>query len=589
MSDTQSIAALSEILDLTNKIARKREESKFDLFKPYPKQLEFLNSQSSVKCLLGGNRCLGGETEIFDPVLGDYRRVDEIDGDFYVMAWDGEGVVKGKAHEPFEKDEADIYEVEFADGTIFTVSMSHLIWVYDKWMDVASVVNDPKVVRSSKWLRRGIVWDFEVEEYHNYFIGSILNHNSGKTHTAAYEIVCHITGKYPKWWQGHRITHHTPWVWVAGVSGQQVRDTMQEKLLGPIGKWGTGMIPKDMLIMDDIVKKPGVPFAVDIIPVKHISGGIGYVQLFSYDQERERFQGRAIDFGFLDEEPPEGVNSEIKARVMDREGHIAYTFTPLSGVTPLYDSILKNDSIHKIWISWDDVTHLSEKAKETMLEGMSESEIQARKYGIAVTGTGKVFNFGEEDYVCDDFEIPKHYPQLGGLDIGLTHPTAAVKIRYDEESDIIYVTNEYRVVGKTPLEHAHHLTPWKCRFSLSKDAWNMNNQTRNTTAKVYQDAGLDVFMCDMAKGSVDASIHEIRARVASGRFFIFKSCQMCVDEFRTYRSNDKGVIVKVGDDLIAAIRYAIMKLDKAEVPGRQRQQMDFIIPQYKPATRYEGC
>jgi hypothetical protein len=135
------------------------------------------------------------------------------------------------------------------------------------------------------------------------------------------------------------------------------------------------------------------------------------------------------------------------------------------------------------------------------------------------------------------------------------------------------------------------LIPWNAEFALSKDAFNANNQTKKTTASVYEHAGLRVFMCDMSKGSVEASIHEMRSRIATGRFFIFKSCEALIEEMRLYRANESGIIVKRDDDLLAATRYALLALSKATVPGTARQKEEFTVrvEQYQPLTAYEGA
>lgn len=336
------------------------------------------------------------------------------------------------------------------------------------------------------------------------------------------------------------------------------------------------MIPKDCILWDEVIKKAGTPMALDIIPIKHVNGRAS-IQFFSYDQGRDKLQGSAVNFALMDEEPPEEINSEVKMRILDTNGYVAYTFSPISGVTPLYDGITRNPNIFTIHLTWDDVEHLDKAAQDELTAGMSEEEIQARKYGVATIGTGKVIQFDESDYTCPDFEIPRHWPEISGLDVGLTHPTGAVRLRHDEESDIVYCVAEYKVAGKTAIEHCAHLKPWNTKFALSKDAFNKNLRTGDSTADVFKEQGLDVIPCDMSKGSLDASIHELRARIGSGRFFIFKSCNNLLDELRTWRANDKGLIVKLNDDVISALRYALMKLDKAEIPSKRGRAATFTV------------
>ena len=75
----------------------------------------------------GANRCLAGETEIFDPVKGLYRRVSEIEGSFHVFAWNGERLVEAKAHAPFVKGHGALFRVVLSNGKQITASAGHRI------------------------------------------------------------------------------------------------------------------------------------------------------------------------------------------------------------------------------------------------------------------------------------------------------------------------------------------------------------------------------------------------------------------------------------------------------------------------------
>src|SRR5262249_41574802 len=71
----------------------------------------------------------------------------------------------------------------------------------------------------------------------------------GKTLCGAAEMAVHLTGVYPEWWDGRRFDKPIR-AWAAGVTGESVRDVVQEKLIGPPMRksdWGTGLIPKHLL------------------------------------------------------------------------------------------------------------------------------------------------------------------------------------------------------------------------------------------------------------------------------------------------------------------------------------------------------
>lgn len=409
----------------------------------------------------------------------------------------------------------------------------------------------------------------------------------GKTLTGSFAIDCHATGNYPPEWRGTRFAGPID-IWVAGVTAQRVRDTVQEKLFGKLGKMGTGMIPKDRIVIDSILKKTGTPGAIDRIDIKHASGGLSTIQFFSYEMDREKFQGSSVSICWFDEEPPEPIYNECKMRVLDCQGNIFFTFTPLSGRTPLYDNILEDESIHKVWLTMDDAKHLRQEDIERLLEGMSDSEKKARRMGIADIGPGKVFNFAEEEYTIEPFDIPAHWRRLGGLDVGLTHPTGALMAAIDDDSQTIYITNEYRVQNKTAIDHSAHLKHWGVKFMTDPSAFNRQIGSGTSTASIYQDEGLDL---QRANNDVDASIQEIRKLIGSGRLYIFTTCQMLLKELRTYRTKEtpegKSKIVKTNDDLIDPMRYLVMGIEEyAEVPKRFRRKPDIKL--FKPADKKVG-
>ncbi len=172
----------------------------------------------------------------------------------------------------------------------------------------------------------------------------------GKTVAAAYEIVCHMTGLYPHWWQG-RTFDRSVHCWAAGDTMETTRNIPQVEMLGPysdidIEKW-TGLIP-DYLIVGRPTRRAGsIPKCIDTITVKHhdakgkYDGTTSTLQFKSYDQGRRSFQGTEIDITWLDEEPPDDVYSECLTRTATTKGMVICTFTPLQGLTEFLTQYLK--------------------------------------------------------------------------------------------------------------------------------------------------------------------------------------------------------------------------------------------------------
>lgn len=201
---------------------------------------------------------------------------------------------------------------------------------------------------ASKWFVPGTPFSIENCPKHREFFRAgkvfperlfMAANRSGKSIAGAFETGCHMTGLYPEWWQG-KVFDRPVQCWAAGKIGQTVRDTVQKELLGNPGALGTGMIPRDKIIR--VYAKPGIPNGVEMIEVKHVSGGVSTLGFKSYDQNVQAFYGTARDVIWLDEECPDIIYNECLIRTMTTGGIVYVTFTPLHGLTPFIINFSKN-------------------------------------------------------------------------------------------------------------------------------------------------------------------------------------------------------------------------------------------------------
>jgi phage terminase large subunit-like protein len=160
----------------------------------------------------------------------------------------------------------------------------------------------------------------------------------GKTEgVGGYELAVHLTGWYPAWWAGRKWARPIR-AWAAGDTSKTVREILQQKMLGPPGSWGTGLIPEETI--ERTVRAAGIADTVETIYVRHVSGGVSTLLFKSYDQRREAFQGTEQDLIWLDEEPPLDIYTECLLRTMTNNGMIMLTFTPLLGMSDVVLSFL---------------------------------------------------------------------------------------------------------------------------------------------------------------------------------------------------------------------------------------------------------
>lgn len=405
----------------------------------------------------------------------------------------------------------------------------------------------------------------------------------GKTEGAGgYELTCHLTGQYPAWWKGRRFTRANNW-WAAGDTRETVRDILQRKLLGKQGEHGTGLIPRESI---QRVAPGFIPDSVAAIWVKHETGGVSVVQFKSYDQGREAFQGTEQDGVWLDEEPPVSVYTECLLRTMTNNGLVMLTFTPLRGMSEVVLSFLPGGAIPEkqegpkgvVGASWDDVPHLTAQAKEDLLAAIPPFQRDARSKGLPQLGAGAIYPVPESAVICDPFEIPKHWPRSYGLDVGWNR-TAAIFGAQDRETDCVYWYSEHYQGEGEPAVHASAI---KARGNLPGAIDPASRGRSQIDGKqliqLYREQGLDLID---AKNAVEAGIFEVWERLCTGRLKIFSTLQHTRTEFRLYRRDERGKVVKENDHAMDAGRYQITTgVDIARAPVPPKPKPDPLTSQY---------
>lgn len=399
----------------------------------------------------------------------------------------------------------------------------------------------------------------------------------GKTMAAAMEVSYHMTGLYPDWWQGKRFTTPHIW-WIGSETGELTRDGAQMKLLGQVGQFGTGSVPKDLIVGQPLMAR-GIPGAVEMFHVKHANGGISQGVFKAFADGREKWQAGTVHGIWHDEESPADVYDESVTRTNATDGIVMETLTPLKGMSEVvrrFYPVPNTEARGLVQMTIDDVTHYSEAKKREIIEAYPPHEREARAKGIPMLGSGKIFPVPEEWIVIPAKPIPDHWKRIGGLDFGWDHPTAAVELSWDTEADCIYVTKEYRASRETPVIHAAAVKPWGIVFAWPHDALQHDKGSGEQLASLYRKNGLKMlseraqFPDDRGNG-VEAGIAEMLERMQTGRWKVFDTCQMWLEEFRSYHRKD-GKIIKEYEDIISASRYAMMCLrygqSKRDVPKK---------------------
>lgn len=187
----------------------------------------------------------------------------------------------------------------------------------------------------------------------------------------------------------------------------------------------------------------------------HLDNG-SFVELMSYDQELDKFAGTSRDFVHFDEEPPQSIYTECKARLIDRKGRMWITMTPVEGMTWVFDQvyepgILGEGNVEVIEVDMAENPYLDQDEVTEFLDGLDDDERKARGQGKFVQMGGLVYKaFSPDIHVIDpiDFRelMGRNYTHYMSLDHGFNNPTSVHWHAVDQDNVAITFDEHYEAV-----------------------------------------------------------------------------------------------------------------------------------------------
>lgn len=229
-----------------------------------------------------------------------------------------------------------------------------------------------------------------------------------------------------------------------------------------------------------------------------------------------------------------------------------------------------------IFATIDDAEHFTAEQRERIAASYPAHEREARLKGIPVLGSGRIFPIPEDVIVEDALAtVPDHWPLIGALDFGYDHPTAAVKIAWDRDTDCAHVIAEYRKREATPVMHAAALRPWgeTLPWAWPHDGLQHDKGSGEQLALQYRQQGLQLLAeratFEDGSNGVEAGLMMMLDRMQTGRLKVARHLGEWFEEFRLYH-RERGLVVKERDDLMAATRYALMML-RFGAPAKARK------------------
>jgi hypothetical protein len=205
---------------------------------------------------------------------------------------------------------------------------------------------------------------------------------------------------------------------------------------------------------------------------------------------------------------------------------------------------------------WDNVPHLKEQDINDMLASMKPHQRDARSKGIPSLGAGAIYPVPEEDIKVEPFVIPVHWPRAYGMDVGWKC-TAAAWGAHDRDANVWYLYSEHYRGQAEPSVQASAI---KARGNWIPGAIDPASRGRaqkdgENLLELYQEQGL---LLTKADNAVEAGIYATHEMLSTGQLKVFSTMQNWFKEYRVYRRNDKGLIVKENDHIMDATRYFVM-------------------------------
>lgn len=214
---------------------------------------------------------------------------------------------------------------------------------------------------------------------------------------------------------------------------------------------------------------------------------------------------------------------------------------------------------------------ISTEDREDLFKDMLPHERLARETGRPSLGAGAIYPVDEEFLFIPPIEIPDWYEQGWALDPGW-RVTAALLGARNPDTDTFYLTAEFYGQRDEPVMHSHGIKamlPWEGIAGVIDPAGdNVGNQKDGTKMKEeYEDLDL---VLNKANNAVHSGLRHVLVLMQTGQLKIFNTLVYLQKEFRLYRRDVKGKIVKENDHLMDDMRYLLNTEDAFQARPIQR-------------------
>lgn len=205
---------------------------------------------------------------------------------------------------------------------------------------------------------------------------------------------------------------------------------------------------------------------------------------------------------------------------------------------------------------WDDVPHISPAMKAKWLADVEPHLRDARSKGEPSMGSGVIYPMAWDEITVGPFRIPDFWPRAFALDVGWNR-TAAIWGALERATDTLFLYSEYYGAKAIPEVHA---TAIKARGGWIPGVVDPASRGRSQADgeqlfTTYRNLGLRL---SKAQNSVESGLQEVWSRLLTSRLKVFSTLVNFSKEYRLYKRDENGKVVKIDDHLMDATRYLVV-------------------------------
>jgi hypothetical protein len=201
----------------------------------------------------------------------------------------------------------------------------------------------------------------------------------------------------------------------------------------------------------------------------------------------------------------------------------------------------------------------------------SDAERETRLEGTPQLGAGPIFPLELLPAMVKTFNpdsgIPDYARWCVSIDFGFGHPFAAALIAWNPQTGQVWVIDSFRMERSSALYHVQRIHSMTRGLRIPV-AWPHDGTQHDKGSGLALSQQYKNFGANMMAGhainhgtktnAVEPALEEMRELMFTGKLTIAGHNHELLDEMRNYHRDEDFRIVEQRDDLVSALRYAIM-------------------------------